>query len=382
MDEDEEKKETLEDQVRKIASEMFDESEDWLEPKKRSGLNKRGGHFRRDQKANHGPTSDSENNKAKSEKKKGWKKKRKSLDISNIKKGLMSPADSKERKQSIIQLAPEMKDPLASVNSQTMLHKKSEKSQTIDGESDKMGVTTSSHTKMVKDYKSSNLSFETESIGLSNENTEFQSQTQDVWIDSMTEGKQPRLVSLEWKQTEYSDNQEFSNQRLLEPNDAKENVSVNKTGTPEKQGKNNSILINTKRKKDCLKGHCTEMDFDSLVNEWFSELQQQLYAKNRKFDLAVPVVYDRIKQVIQGTFNDDLVDLYIYGSSATGLMIPSSDVDICVSASLEIEKDQALLFLDNICDNLRLFKWVQNLKFIKGASLPVIKLVIARLQDC
>jgi hypothetical protein len=187
MAEKEEKTETLDDQVRKIAQEMLEGSDNWLEPKKKTGNNRRGGNFRREHKANHGPTSDSENNKTKSDKKKGWKKKRKSLDIGDPRKQLSSPGDSKERKQSIIQLTTDVPNRPAPESDQNMLHKSSIKSQTKDGESDKMGKTTSSKTKAVQDYKSSNVSCETESIGLSNENTELQSQAQ-VFPDGFDDG--------------------------------------------------------------------------------------------------------------------------------------------------------------------------------------------------
>ena len=63
-----------------------------------------------------------------------------------------------------------------------------------------------------------------------------------------------------------------------------------------------------------------------------------------------------------------------YGSWNTGLLIPSSDIDLCIQGFEGIDRQGVIKILETIENNLRLFKWIVKIKPIYSATLPIIKI--------
>lgn len=99
-----------------------------------------------------------------------------------------------------------------------------------------------------------------------------------------------------------------------------------------------------------------------------------LHAQNVK--AAFSCIYERIKQVIKKSF-DGVADIQseVYGSFATNLLLPLSDMDICITGFQNLDRNQAIDILQTLSNNLKLFGWCVDVNFIRMASVPVIKIV-------
>jgi DNA polymerase sigma len=86
-------------------------------------------------------------------------------------------------------------------------------------------------------------------------------------------------------------------------------------------------------------------------------------------------VYERLKRIIRQSFNGLEVGVMSYGSWNTGLLIPSSDIDLCITGFAGIDRQGVIKILETIENNLRLFKWVLDIKPIYTATIPVLKIV-------
>lgn len=63
-----------------------------------------------------------------------------------------------------------------------------------------------------------------------------------------------------------------------------------------------------------------------------------------------------------------------YGSWNTGLLIPDSDIDLCIQGFEGVDRQGVIKILETIENNLRLFKWIKTIKPIYTATLPIIKI--------
>lgn len=73
-------------------------------------------------------------------------------------------------------------------------------------------------------------------------------------------------------------------------------------------------------------------------------------------------------------------EIKVYGSYATNLSLPWSDIDLVLSANLEAASNSDLTVdpldvLNGILTNPLQKSWVSSCKLIKTASTPIIKLV-------
>lgn len=89
------------------------------------------------------------------------------------------------------------------------------------------------------------------------------------------------------------------------------------------------------------------------------------------------IARQRIEQVARLTFTGcTALMVRRYGSWETGLMIPSSDIDLLISTPEVDNKDISIRMLDTLKDNLQSMPWVTFLKFIPSAHIPVLKVEI------
>ena len=74
------------------------------------------------------------------------------------------------------------------------------------------------------------------------------------------------------------------------------------------------------------------------------------------------------------------IETKIFGSCATGLALPSSDVDICVCGVNANTRTELIQSIMTIHEKLKKFKWVVTSKPIVTANVPIVKLVYIFLQ--
>lgn len=86
----------------------------------------------------------------------------------------------------------------------------------------------------------------------------------------------------------------------------------------------------------------------------------------------------KIKEIIANKIKRPF-ELHIYGSYASGLSLPTSDVDFL----LEIPEDiNGNYYLDILEDEFRQNKIFQEVKYIKSATIPVLKLMTTYEFEC
>ncbi|KAK8795454.1 hypothetical protein WA158_000111 [Blastocystis sp. Blastoise] len=103
-----------------------------------------------------------------------------------------------------------------------------------------------------------------------------------------------------------------------------------------------------------------------LYNEWCKYINEQ---KMQRF------LY--ILQNIEGIVTAEFPDAYpeLYGSSRTGLNLPSSDFDIYLHTS------PSLSFFNTIYEMLLKQPWVKSCQYIKNTAVPVIKLHVSLFEE-
>ena len=75
-------------------------------------------------------------------------------------------------------------------------------------------------------------------------------------------------------------------------------------------------------------------------------------------------------------FIDFPTDLRVFGSCATGLDLPTSDLDLGLRGFERVSKFEIPNILHYLLENLVFFKWIKDCKCIPTASIPVLKLEI------
>lgn len=91
-----------------------------------------------------------------------------------------------------------------------------------------------------------------------------------------------------------------------------------------------------------------------------------LTGKYESFTKVLQLLQASIYQILNVKF-----DLYTYGSYANGLNMPWSDIDLLIEFAEE-EKD--ILHMEKLEEGLALIGPFEEIRFIKGASIPVMKM--------
>ena len=115
-------------------------------------------------------------------------------------------------------------------------------------------------------------------------------------------------------------------------------------------------------------------NFNSTMSEKVNEVIDELERHNNRFETGRKIIQDRISTIVDRTFNADTVYVQEYGSYATRLLTPFSDMDLSIQGCLMLERDQAIEMLQVLCDNLRLFPFIKSATSILTAIVPVIKI--------
>ena len=89
-------------------------------------------------------------------------------------------------------------------------------------------------------------------------------------------------------------------------------------------------------------------------------------------------LYNRLIQNIQNSVDESIhdYDVRLYGSHATNLCLPWSDLDVVLvprnNNNININNQ---ILLSQLYENLKKKDWVKDSKYISGASIPIIKLI-------
>ena len=91
-------------------------------------------------------------------------------------------------------------------------------------------------------------------------------------------------------------------------------------------------------------------------------------------------IFDELIKNVQSAVNECSEDyeVHLYGSHATNLCLPWSDLDIVLIAknnkNNQISLESKHLLLSKLYENLRHQSWIKDINYISGANIPIIKL--------
>ena len=114
--------------------------------------------------------------------------------------------------------------------------------------------------------------------------------------------------------------------------------------------------------------------FNKVMDDSTNEIMAELESYTQKLDIGRKIVQERINTIVQKTFNNNSVYVQEYGSYATRLLTPYSDMDLSIQGCLMLDKEQAIEMLQVLSDNLKLFGFVKHTMSILTAIVPVIKI--------
>lgn len=88
------------------------------------------------------------------------------------------------------------------------------------------------------------------------------------------------------------------------------------------------------------------------------------------------ITFQRIRFFIMKLYGEYTVDAKLFGSSAAGLALPTSDIDILLTGfSLETQEEGAGL-LGHLAERLKKMGWVKTCEGYLGAKVPIVKLEV------
>ena len=147
---------------------------------------------------------------------------------------------------------------------------------------------------------------------------------------------------------------------------------------------------------------CPEID-DARYDQFFEELGEEMRAKVKEIDMLkdsvrkerqgfISIVEAIVKETFSNRYGNGYVGIKIFGSMATELASETSDVDLVVTGINSVQqhglgggskeplspKEHVLKIMQKLYDNLvglRSTGQIQKIKFIQGATVPIIKLV-------
>ena len=114
--------------------------------------------------------------------------------------------------------------------------------------------------------------------------------------------------------------------------------------------------------------------FNQTMNSKINEIIDELEDHTQKLELGRKIIHERISTIVYKTFNTETVYVQEYGSYATRLLTPYSDMDLSIQGCLMLDREQAIEMLQVLCDNLKLFGFVRSATSILTALVPVIKI--------
>ena len=175
---------------------------------------------------------------------------------------------------------------------------------------------------------------------------------------------------------EYENNKNLSNELKKELNkknniNENKNLSDNKTVSIEYLNKkfiNYEYNYNFNQNKNNYIINCLSKDlleFEIFVDEHIKKSSN---------------IYDELLKNVQNAVNECVQDyeIHLYGSHATNLCLPWSDLDVVLisknNKNNQISLENKHLLLSKLYDNLKHQPWVKDSNYISSANIPIIKI--------
>ena len=158
-----------------------------------------------------------------------------------------------------------------------------------------------------------------------------------------------------------------------------EQINNNNNNNNNENNNNNNNIEKTLNLTNYLNKKFIKFEYKSkyLINSLAKDLlDYQIFVsmiieKNQQiFDILI----ENLKQATKETLPD--YEVHLYGSHATKLCLPWSDLDVVLISNNENNiNNNPQILLNHLHENIKNKKWVKESKYISSANIPIIKLV-------
>lgn len=132
-------------------------------------------------------------------------------------------------------------------------------------------------------------------------------------------------------------------------------------------------LINIKKKEI---NNSTKEAFYEFTSNSIKKIVSELKSQAEQLQSHREIILKRINKIVHKSFKTEEVNVIPYGSFETGLLTPSSDLDLAITFSsfTTTSIEQKHYFLETLENNLKLFSFVKKSEKVLSATVPVIKI--------
>ncbi|CAD8155391.1 unnamed protein product [Paramecium octaurelia] len=106
------------------------------------------------------------------------------------------------------------------------------------------------------------------------------------------------------------------------------------------------------------------------------EFNDIIQGQNQQILKLRRVIFDRLQFVINYLFREFNSQVYLFGSCATGLALPESDIDIGITGFEMCLTSQLYMPIQKLTEFLQKMRWVNNIVAITSSTMPLIKLQV------
>jgi DNA polymerase sigma len=127
--------------------------------------------------------------------------------------------------------------------------------------------------------------------------------------------------------------------------------------------------------------HVQRLRFQSVLGREVSKYGQHCQNICKQRNAAYTKAIARVRDIVQKRWAN--ADVHPYGSYASGIMTPDSDIDLVVCMDGDFSwRSSSEQWMAGLAKDLEACSWVSDLKAIDGAMMPVIKLIVECEVEC
>ena len=119
-----------------------------------------------------------------------------------------------------------------------------------------------------------------------------------------------------------------------------------------------------------------DQDFSYKVNNDLNDFLNEIQENAPHIMNFRSLMFQRLLFMVSNIFAEYQPNLRLYGSCATGLALPTSDMDIGITGFEALSSFESTDILQVLLSKLTYLKWVRTYKPIFTATIPVLKLVL------